>query len=98
MDKIKDININIGQDKIRTGVIFLAGLAIGGLISGIVTRTKVKEKIEKKALNHISESQALMERSMDNACKALDKLTEKTKTLESAVRNCEHRPRMAMEG
>lgn len=97
MENFKDININIGKDKIRTGVIFLVGFATGGVSSVLFAKKKIKAKVETRALQQIEESHDLAQQSVNRACKALDKLTEKAKKLEEAVNEYDNRKSAKME-
>ena len=75
----------------------LTGFAAGGISSVLFAKKKIKAKVEKQALKQIEESHDLAQQSVNRACKALDKLTEKAKKLEEAVTEYDIRKSAKME-
>ena len=82
----KDINISIGKDKIRTGIIFLGGFASGGVTSVIVLKQRIKKRCEARSLKQIEQIYDTSAQSVERATNAMDKLIKQTKKLEDAVK------------
>lgn len=83
--QLNDINISIGKEKIRTGVIFLFGFVTGGVSLTLITKSKITKQAEVKANKHIEATQDLTLESIKRADEALIKLAERTKKLEATV-------------
>lgn len=85
MPKINDISINIGKDKVRTGVIFLIGFLAGGTLSSFALKSRLKKSAQSNALNYIENVYNDSSRIAQRASDAMDDLIKKTKSLEEAV-------------
>lgn len=82
---LNDININIGKDKIHTGIIFLTGFVAGGVTFTVALKSKLKKRIEAKSLKQIEQIYDISAQSVEKASDAMDKLIKQTKKLEDAT-------------
>ena len=87
--RINDISINIGKEKIRTGVIFLSGFAVGGIASAIVLKSKITKRVEAKWSGYLYNLYEGTEKTAAMATDALDKVKKSTEKLEAALRDSE---------